>query len=194
MSVDEDRDKLAFVALARRREDAAAELWSRYSGRMVAYARAVLSRTGDQSYAEDVVQKVFVSVMHLGKRRAEAVRSVEGWLIAATRSAALNVARGERREQKRRRALEARVPGPPSYHEHLRACIEALPPDQAEIIALRHGFGMTYDAIAELTGAPKSTLATRYARALDRLRAMLDEHGRTQTPAASSSMQEIRRA
>lgn len=173
----ERSDHDLFLAVASLRRDGSAdELWSRHAPRLLAYARTVLIRSHDQDLAEDVVQQVFVSILRMGRRRARSVRSVEAWLITATRSAALNTTRGEQRERRRRWRRAYREPGtgPVSMHESLRELVEALPPDEAEVVTLRHAYGLSYEAIGELVGAAKSTVASRHARALDRLRNQLE--------------------
>lgn len=192
----DDADNAAFIALSRAKPAGAEALWVKHAPRMHAYARAVLSRSNEQHHADDVVQQVFLSVMKLGPRRAKAVRSVEAWLITATRTTALNVARGERRERSRRRKTRREPMGPPSTHERLRTLVERLPPHEAEVVALRHGFGLSYDDIAELLGSKKSTVASRHARAMERLRTMLagDTHTETAGHAPELIKQEVRRA
>ncbi|MEM1072334.1 MAG: RNA polymerase sigma factor [Planctomycetota bacterium] len=160
-------------AMQRGDADAIERLWIAYAPRLVAYARTVLAQSSDQSFAEDVVQQVFVSLVRLPARNSRAIRSAEAWLITATRRAALNAARGERRERRRRHALDITRPGPSSSHEQLRELIERLPSEQAEVISLRHAFGMTFADIARLIGSSKSTVAQRHAEALKRLRRWL---------------------
>lgn len=192
----DEPDNAAFIELSRGRPGGARSLWAKHAPRMQAYARAVLSRSDDQHLAEDVVQQVFLAVMRLGPRRASAVRSVEAWLITATRTTALNVARGERRERQRRRRFEPASTGPVSTHEHLRSMVERLPPDEAEVVALRHSFGLSYEDIAELLESKKSTIASRHARAVQRLRSMLGREEREPLSGIQpeSARQEVRRA
>ncbi|PCI49345.1 MAG: hypothetical protein COB43_04420, partial [Oceanospirillales bacterium] len=89
----------------------------------------------------------------------------------------------ERRERKRR--VHAKVQtsmGPPSSYEMVRRAVEKLPSDEAEVVSLRHVGCLTFDQISEVLAIPRSTAASRHARALDRLRkylAELDEPART---------------
>jgi RNA polymerase sigma-70 factor (ECF subfamily) len=51
----------------------------------------------------------------------------------------------------------------------LRNCIEALPPDQREVLILREFEEMSYKQIAETTNLPAGTVMSRLARARRRL-------------------------
>ena len=44
-------------------------------------------------------------------------------------------------------------------------------------LALRHDEGLSFEEIARLTGAPASTIKSRFAAALARLRARLEQLG-----------------
>jgi RNA polymerase sigma-70 factor (ECF subfamily) len=55
----------------------------------------------------------------------------------------------------------------------LETAIGRLPPEQREVLHL-HGFaGLTFREIADLTGDPANTVASRYRYALEKLRAQL---------------------
>lgn len=58
-------------------------------------------------------------------------------------------------------------------HEFIRAAIEALPLDQREVLVMKLYGGLTFDQIGQSMGAPLSTVASRYRRALDKLKEQL---------------------
>jgi DNA-directed RNA polymerase specialized sigma24 family protein len=57
------------------------------------------------------------------------------------------------------------------------AVVADLPPHLREVLALRHDAGMNFEAMARLLHTPASTLKSRFAVALDRVRARLAEFG-----------------
>jgi DNA-directed RNA polymerase specialized sigma24 family protein len=57
------------------------------------------------------------------------------------------------------------------------AVVAGLPPQLREVLALRHDAGMNFEAMARLLQTPASTLKSRFAVALDRVRARLAEFG-----------------
>jgi RNA polymerase sigma-70 factor (ECF subfamily) len=161
-------DAVAFEAIVRR--------WEATVGRL-------LARLAGPDAAADLSQEVFLRVYHAGPRyREEAAFST--WLYRI----ALNVARDAAR---RRRPPAA----PLGNHEPLdqaeaadavcrreaaelvaRALAE-LPEPLREVLVLRHHEGMNFEQIARLTGTPASTLKSRFAAALDRLRVRLRQMG-----------------
>jgi RNA polymerase sigma-70 factor (ECF subfamily) len=54
--------------------------------------------------------------------------------------------------------------------EHL----DALPPDQREVVVARIWGGLTFDEIAALVGEPRTTVYRRYGEALEVLREKLE--------------------
>lgn len=148
-----------------------------YAPRLLAYIRALLASQNAQSQAEDVLQGVMCKVLKVQTFRLRQIKSVDAWLFAVSRSVALNHLRGERREFSRRkhfRPAEAlNEPMPPSSHELVRRSVEALEPEDAEIVTLRYVAGLTFGEIGELVGLPRSTVACRHERALKKLREAL---------------------
>lgn len=170
-----DERKL-LVRTARGHAPSARLLWDLYAPRLIGFARSLLAVQGAQQHAEDVVQIALCKVMQVPTHRLRKVEAVGPWLFTVVRTTALNHLRGERREMKRRtQALPPRELGPPSSFELLRRSVEALPSDEAEVVTLRHAGGLTFDQISEVLAIPRSTAASRYSRALERLRESLAE-------------------
>ena len=122
------------------------------------------------------MQIALCKVMQVPTHRIRKVEAVGPWLFTIVRTSALNHMRGERREMKRRvHAVPGTDLGPPSSFELLRRAVEDLPSDEAEVVTLRHAGGLTFDQVSEVLAIPRSTAASRYARALERLRGSLAE-------------------
>lgn len=169
-------ERTLLVRTGRGHAASAQELWSLYAPRLTAYARTLLASQGAQSSAEDVVQIAMCKVLKTSPRQLKKVQAVGPWLFTVVRTSALNHMRGERREVARRaHARPPELTTPPSSYELLRKAVEGLPSDEGEVVVLRHAGGLTFDQIADVLAIPRSTAASRHARALDRLRELLTE-------------------
>ena len=166
------------IRTARGHNASARAFWAMYAPRLLAYARSVLAAQNAQAQAEDVLQIVMCKILKIPTYRLGKINSVDAWLFAVTRSSALNHMRGERREASRRKKHDPSATiheqMPPSSYDMVRSAVEALAPEEAEIMTLRHAGGLSFGQISELIGVPRSTIASRYKRALARLREVLD--------------------
>jgi RNA polymerase sigma-70 factor (ECF subfamily) len=55
----------------------------------------------------------------------------------------------------------------------LKAAMQELSSDEQEVIVLKVFCGLTFKEVAEILAQPLGTLASRYARSLERLRSVL---------------------
>ena len=155
----------------------AGRLYDQYGASLYRYALLLLA---DQAAAEDVVQQVFASLMAAMRRNA-AIDNAEHYLRRAVRNACYSMLRT--------RAASFEVPGDPARpllepragvrapsnedRLALEAAIGRLPPEQREVLHLHSFVGLTFREIADLTGDPPNTVASRYRYALEKLRALL---------------------
>jgi RNA polymerase sigma-70 factor, ECF subfamily len=141
------------------------------SARLILYGRALgLSH----AESEDVLQETFMSLLRLG----EPPRDPGRYCVRAFRNRALNHRRGWlrrlTRELESRRWFEGGDQGGWGLREQVAVrAMEALPPEQREVVVLRIWHGFTFEAIGEVTGVTGNTAAGRYRYALVRLRAAL---------------------
>jgi RNA polymerase sigma-70 factor, ECF subfamily len=133
---------------------------------------------GDRAAAEDCTQDAFVRAFKAWKTW-QPDAPAEAWLHRI----AINVAYSHLRQKRMRevgelvRRLGRPGPGqdPVEVVEggELFRALRKLPPDQAAAVVLRHHHGYTNREIAFALGAPESTIASRLAKAKERLRAEL---------------------
>ena len=130
---------------------------------------------GDRAAAEDCAQETFVRAFKAWDRwRPDA--QPETWLHRI----AINVAHSYRQRQKLREVGEVikRIgrpeegPNPEDVAEQntVIAALARLPTDQAAALVLRHYHGYSNREIGKALGIPERTVASRLARAKDRLR------------------------
>ena len=168
------------------RETDAGRLYARH--RQGLYTLA-LSVTGRPERAEDAVQEAFARVC-----RSPAVLAGAGdpvaYVFAAVRNAAVDQVRrpgvtGETIADGRClppvSIFNGHVEGPEAAalgaerERSVAAAVEGLPDEQKEVVVLRVYGGLTFAQIAEVTEAPLATVATRYRRALERLKRRLEK-------------------
>lgn len=154
-----------------------------------AYGRAVYSyvrfhlRSADA--AEDVTADTFLKVFGAADRFDPARGQVRTWIFRI----AHNTLRDHQRRARRRqyvpigsmRDLAADAPSPEErllWEEQVAQLLESvaqLGPKDQEIISLRYGSGLETAEVAEILGVREAVVRTRLWRALERLRAIMEE-------------------
>jgi len=147
-------------------------------------ARFLFRYTGHADVVQDLCQEVFLRVYQAGGRYLEA-GAFPGWLFRI----ALNVARDAGRRRKRdpgplngAEPADRAAPAETQCRQRELAGLMAraaaeLPEPLRVALALRHDEGLSFEEIARLIGAPASTVKSRFAAALARLRARLEQLG-----------------
>lgn len=163
------------VARLRRRDPAAmACVVGRYQHRLYRY---LLRLVHEPAAAEDLFQQTWLHVVRqIG--RYDASRSFDTWLFAIAHNAAMDLLRrrkGESLEEPERPLADSAPDALSSAIASERAAIvaaqmAALPALYREALTLRFEEGMKLEEIAEVTGAPLSTVKSRVQRALESLR------------------------
>ncbi len=171
-------------------EDAFTEIVRRYRTRIVNTAYRVV---GDFAKAEDVAQETFIRV-YRNAHRYKSIAKFSTWIYTI----ALNVARNELRNTKRKRlvSLEAFGAGtdsePSTYEipdessqpdveaerEQLRtifnAAIARLPIRYRAVFVLRDVQGLSYEEMAEVLKIPKGTVKSRMNRARKKFKELIE--------------------
>jgi RNA polymerase sigma-70 factor (ECF subfamily) len=163
------------------------ELYDRYARPAYALARRV---TGDATFAEEVVQEVFLAVWRQPERFQASRGGFASWLLAAVHHKSVDAVRREEAVRRRAVALQA-VAGPDPAEapadrteevveqrlrgERVRRALRELPTAQREALTLAYYGGYTQREIASLTSTPLGTVKTRMHRAMQQLRGVLDD-------------------
>jgi RNA polymerase sigma-70 factor (ECF subfamily) len=142
----------------------------------------VLARLAGADRAPDLCQEVFLRVYQAGPRYREN-DTFAAWLYRI----ALNVARDAYRRHREvvrlgnHEPLDDEVPPDTVCRRESVAVVARLvaelPQPQREVLVLHHHEKLNFEEIARLTGTPASTLKSRFAAALARLRAGLKQLG-----------------
>jgi RNA polymerase sigma-70 factor (ECF subfamily) len=171
-------------------------LLDRYERPLVRYA---LSIVGDLESARDVVQETFIKLARGEMRKAECgiqkgdhpeeerqhyafrIPHLEAWLFTVTRHRALDVLRKNRRIVPMTLPDDrpCTAPGPDAAlasrdTEHtLLALLDALPPNQREVIRLKFQNDLSYREIAQVTQLTETNVGFLLHTGLKKLRALV---------------------
>lgn len=140
----------------------------------------------DASAAEEVLVDVYEQAWRQAGLYSRERGSPLAWLTTIARSRAIDRLRRGRREQQQTEPLEVAaasvLSSAASAEEEVRAgevravvraALEALAPEQREVIELAYYAGMSHSEIAAARGLPLGTVKTRTRLGLMRLREML---------------------
>ncbi len=161
--------------LARGDRAAFAELYDACADRVHRY---LVVRLGSRADADDVLQETFVNLARAAEKLA-AVENLEAYVFASARNEAIRLVE--------RRAREGRLRASPLAEAQFREAADAdlegreraewvatmlarLDPEGREVVELKIYSGLTFREIAEVTGLPQGTVATRYRSALETMR------------------------
>jgi RNA polymerase sigma-70 factor (ECF subfamily) len=143
----------------------------------------VYSLLGTREDAEDVVQTVFVTLARLGGDRVAAIRHPKTYLCRMARNEAYRLLTARGKEPAT--PLDMLV-NEPRAENNVGAWIDAtgaaealnqLDPLERDIVLMNVYDAMTFREIARVTGRLLPTVATKYYRAMNKLRLMLkDSH------------------
>lgn len=171
-------DESLVRAVAARRADAIDLLYARYGRPAFALARRIV---GDDGFAEDIVQEVFLMLWRDPGRFDRTRGGFASWLLSVTHHKSVDAVRREESLRRRRnQAAElledtAGTPGVDEEvwqqlrREQVRGALQKLPDTQREALALAYYGGYTQREVAALTGAPLGTVKTRMLLGMRRL-------------------------
>lgn len=142
--------------------------------------------TGDANDAQDVRQMTLMRAYSaLDSFNGEA--SLSTWLYRVVLNLCRDRLRGERARERATLDAGRRLNGNGSGHapgpEHelqaaeaarrIASAIDELPREEREVVVLRHYHDLSFPEIAEVLGAPATTVKSRMTRGLERLRSSL---------------------
>jgi RNA polymerase sigma factor (sigma-70 family) len=157
-------------------------LVDRYSGLVFHTARRTL---GDAPLAEDVSQRVFVSLAKKAGQVAHSGSPLPSWLHHATLLEAKAVLRSESRHARKKEALMNAPVDPPDSGDsawrdalpHLDDAIDALPESDRHVLLLHFVNELTHAEIARRVGRSAAAVQKQSRRALEKLQQILGRKG-----------------
>lgn len=172
-------------------EDAFAALVQRHVN--LVYSVALRQLNGDAHFAADATQAVFIDLARKARSLASH-RVLAGWLFTSARFAAAKLVRSEQRRHAREQEaqhmqqLDQDEAGAPVVWERVRPVLDdvigGLNEHDREAILLRFYEGRDYASVGAQLNVADNTARMRVERALDKLRAALEQRGVTSSSAA----------
>ena len=159
------------------------ELYARYGRPCYALARRILT---DSSFAEDVVQEVFLALWRDAGKFDATRGGFSSWLLSMTHHKAVDRVRREETLRKRRTTVDGLDTTPsdlPGVDEQVwsgvrgarvREALGTLPPAQRHALELAYFGGHTQREIAGLTDTPLGTVKTRMLSGMRKMRESLE--------------------
>ncbi|MHB8996690.1 MAG: RNA polymerase sigma factor [Armatimonadota bacterium] len=153
--------------LARGDVQALGGLYDRHARRVY---HLLLAHGLDEHEAQDVLQEVFLALMERGR----ALRRVDNALAYLLGIARHQAARQRRWRDRHPATAQTEEATQPQTAETLAAvdAVRQLPPEQAEVVALKVWHEMTLAEIAAALGISPNTAASRYRYGIEKLRAL----------------------
>jgi len=158
---------------------------------------AALRQIGSPDLAGEIAQRVFIDLARKARSLAGSLSreaSLAGWLYRATRYAALNLLREERRRHARERQvmqdLDSTSESSPDWDSVsplLDEALSALDDQDRDALLLRFFKNQDFRAVGAALGVSDDTAQKRVARSLEKLRAALERRGVTTTTTALSA-------
>jgi RNA polymerase sigma-70 factor (ECF subfamily) len=170
-------DDLVYLAVARAKEgdmNALHFLYVRFSDDVCAYVRSIVR---DPHTAEDITQMVFAKLMKAILKYERRDVPFAAWIIRVARNVALDHIRASRQIP----LAEVRTSDEGTEQVgferalSLREALDRLPPDQREVLVLRHVAGLSPGEIATRLGKTEASVHGLHHRGRGALRAALRE-------------------
>jgi RNA polymerase sigma-70 factor (ECF subfamily) len=173
MALVHDGEPRAFDVIFDRHSGAAFSLAYRMCGRRV--------------MAEDVVQEAFLSLWRSGARYDRGRGSVRSWVLSVVHNRAVDAFRREVSRDRKNisdEGLAERVEAPERTEleveqrddaHAVRGALQALPPDQRQVIELAYFGGFSHSQISEMLGLPSGTVKGRMRLGLSKLQLSLSD-------------------
>ncbi len=178
---EQERDAAILARIVARDPRGIELLYDRFAGVAFAVAYRLI---GERGRAEDVVQEAFLNVWRHGATYDTRRGTVRAWLLTVVHHRAVDVRRSMRAKAGADTALDdaphltarddtlgAVVRG--MEHERVRRALDALPPEQRQIVDLAYFGGLSQTEISARTGIPLGTVKGRTRLALGKLRDLL---------------------
>jgi len=192
MQMHQDDAELVSAFVENADEKAFRTLVERHQERIYGF---LLGMVRDPAVADDLFQETFVKAVRAMQRQKGSYTSQGRWLqwvMRIARNTALDHLRSRKRSRMRlvmenEEGLDLDqivIDGEPDASDKLQrrqqaawlnACIDRLPPEQREVVLMRHESELTFKEIAELTDCSINTALGRMRYALLNLRRMLQE-------------------
>jgi RNA polymerase sigma-70 factor (ECF subfamily) len=152
-------------------------LYARYADNVYGYVRSIVH---DPHEAEDVTQQVFAKLVRVISKYEERDVPFFAWILRVARNVAVDHIRRQRAIPVEEVRVNDEGGGDPAGGEmlsDLREALAKLPPEQREVLVLRHVAGLSPTEIATCTGKTEGSIHGLHHRGRRALTAELTSRG-----------------
>ncbi|ROL57571.1 RNA polymerase sigma factor [Bacteroidetes/Chlorobi group bacterium ChocPot_Mid] len=157
----------------KQKEDAFAELYTRYSRGIYAYCRRIL---GSEDLAEDIFQETFLSFLKSTEQERD-MTNVQAFLLRIARNLCLNMNRQRKTKifslEDFDFGIEDNRLERTEISKIIISALDLLPDEQREAVVLQIYYDMSYQDMADFLGLPLSTVRNRVTRGKQFIRQVL---------------------
>ncbi len=181
---DSDLVRRAVAAAQEGSSEAIHFLYVRYAPEVL---RCIRRLVGDEYEAEDITQNVFIKLMSvIGQYEPRGDVPFSAWILRVARNAAFDHMRGHRSTPYDELPISDDERGRISHERgrDLRQALAALPPEQRDVLILRHVLGLSPVEIASMLGKTESSVHGLHHRGRVTLQATLVDLGAAPVVAA----------
>jgi RNA polymerase sigma-70 factor, ECF subfamily len=149
-------------------------LYVRFADDVYGYVGSIVR---DRHDAEDITQTLFAGLPRKIRRYEQRDVPFAAWLLRVARNAALDYVRAQRAVPVEAVRASDEGRGDEDFHRYqsLREALDGLPPEQREVLVLRHIAGLTPGEIAERLGKTESSIHGLHHRGRGALQAALSK-------------------
>ncbi len=156
------------------------ELYLAYGPRVKAY---MMRKGADAGTAEDLAQETLITVWRKAALYAHDKGSMTTWVFAIARNLRIDRLRREvpwqelpegRLAEASEEPLPDEAMAEKERQHRVKAALDALPPEQKEVVALAYLEGLSHSEIAERLGMPLGTVKSRMRIAYQKIRQTLE--------------------
>lgn len=161
-------------ALARLRRGDSAAFEQIYAELSAPLFTVILRITRDRGLSEDILQEVFLKLYR--SPPGPSVHKPRAYLFQTARNLALDSLRRRPGEVSldELSELPQSVSFDPGRRLDLEQALDALSPEERQLVTLHLNGGLKFRELARMTGTPLGTVLWRYRRAIDKLRTLLN--------------------
>lgn len=158
------------------------ELYRRYSPRLYTYAYRFMT---NREAAEDATQETFIRMVKYARQFNPGAARLATWLFAITANICRDRLRGGKKRPTVSDEVLAFMPADPEessperrmeakqFYGHIQNALDALRPDEKEVILLVKYHGFSHAEVAQVAGCSENAVKVRLCRAMKALKEKL---------------------
>ena len=181
-----DHWQQTLLRVAQKDRKAFAELFNHFAPKIKAFAMSKPYGNNPSQFADELVQEVLIKVWNKAEHYNPAMAGASTWIFTIARNCRIDMIRRNLRHgfpleaDELLHEIEDEEEATPFHATHqqnlerdIRASLDQLPHDQAQVIAMVYMEGKSHQEVADELGMPLGTVKSRVRLALTKLKVMV---------------------